>query len=192
MRIESYRVRVDSGGAGYHRGGHGVAKTYRFLTDGEISFQDDRAHTYPWGYNGGQHGASSEKLLIHIDGTEERLPSKVESFPVKKGDRLVFSTAGAGGLGDPLDREPERTAADVHGGLVSVEAAAREYGVVVSADGEVDQEATERERERIRAERDEPPEFDFGPLPSMEELREQIASERRDFDARLAGLSRAG
>ena len=111
---------------------------------------------------------------------------------MKKGDRLVFSTAGAGGLGDPLDREPERTAADVHGGLVSVEAAAREYGVVVSADGEVDQEATERERERIRAERDEPPEFDFGPLPSMEELREQIASERRDFDARLAGLSRAG
>jgi len=75
---------------------------------------------------------------------------------------------------------------------VSVEAAAREYGVVVSADGDVDQEATERERERMRAERSELPEFDFGPLPSMEELREQIASERRGFDARLAGLSRSG
>jgi N-methylhydantoinase B len=192
LRIESYRVRVDSGGAGYHRGGHGVAKTYRFLTDGAISFQDDRAHTYPWGYNGGRHGASSEKLLLHVDGTEERLPSKVESFPVKRDDRLIFSTAGAGGLGDPLDREPERTAADVHSGLVSVEAAAREYGVVVSGDGEVDQEATERERERLRAERPEPSEFDFGPLPSMEELREEIASERRTFDARLAGLSQSG
>jgi N-methylhydantoinase B len=192
MRIESYRVRVDSGGAGYHRGGHGVAKTYRFLTDGTISFQDDRALTYPWGYNGGRHGASSEKLIIHADGQEERLPSKVESFPVKRDDRLIFSTAGAGGLGDPLDREPERTAADVHGGLVSVEAAAREYGVIVTADGEVDQEATERERARLRAERGALPEFDFGPLPPMEELREQIASERREFDARLAGLSRSG
>ncbi len=192
MRIESYRVRVDSGGAGYHRGGHGVAKTYRFLTDGTISFQDDRALTYPWGYNGGRHGASSEKLIVHTDGSEERLPSKVESFPVKRDDRLIFSTAGAGGLGDPLDREPERTAADVHGGLVSVEAAAREYGVIVSADGEVDHEATERERARLRAERGQLPEFDFGPLPPMEELREQIASERREFDARLAGLSRSG
>ena len=187
IEIESYRARIDSGGAGYHRGGHGVAKTYRFLSDGTISFQDDRAVTFPWGYNGGQHGMSSEKLIIHADGSEERLPSKVETFPVKKGDRLVFSTAGAGGLGDPLDREPDRTAADVHAGLVSVEAAASEYGVIVSRDGEVDAEATEREQARIRDEREDPPEFDFGPLPSIEKLGEQIAEERRTFDARLAG-----
>ena len=187
IEIESYRARIDSGGAGYHRGGHGVAKTYRFLSDGTISFQDDRAVTFPWGYNGGQHGMSSEKLIIHVDGTEERLPSKVETFPIKKGDRLVFSTAGAGGLGDPLDREPERTAADVHRGLVSVQAAASEYGVIVSPVGEVDDEATEHARARIRGEREEPPEFDFGPLPSIEKLGEQIAEERRSFDARLAG-----
>jgi N-methylhydantoinase B len=187
IEIESYRARIDSGGAGYHRGGHGVAKTYRFLSDGTISFQDDRAVTFPWGYNGGQYGMSSEKLIIHADGTEERLPSKVETFPIKKGDRLVFSTAGAGGLGDPLDREPERTAADVHRGLVSVQAAACEYGVIVSPVGEVDEKATEQERTRIRGEREEPPEFDFGPLPSIEKLGEQIADERRTFDARLAG-----
>lgn len=187
LEIESYRARTDSGGAGYNRGGHGVAKTYRFLSDGTISFQDDRAVTYPWGYNGGRHGMSSEKLIIHVDGTEERLPSKVEILPVRKGDRLVFSTAGAGGQGDPLTREPERTAADVHAGLVSVQAAASEYGVVVSADGEVDQEATESLREKMRSERDDPPEFDFGPVPSMEQLQKQIAEERRSFDARLAG-----
>ena len=192
MEIESYRARTDSGGAGYNRGGHGVAKTYRFLCDGTISFQDDRAVTFPWGYNGGRHGMSSEKLMIHADGTEERLPSKVEILPVKKGDRLVFSTAGAGGQGDPLTREPERTAADVHAGLVSVEAAASQYGVVVSADGEIDHEATESLREKIRSERPEPPEFDFGPVPSMADLQEQIAEERRSFDARLAGRSAGG
>ena len=192
MEIESYRARTDSGGAGYNRGGHGVAKTYRFLCDGTISFQDDRAVTFPWGYNGGRHGMSSEKLMIHADGTEEKLPSKVEILPVKKGDRLVFSTAGAGGQGDPLTREPERTAADVHAGLVSVEAAASQYGVVVSADGEIDHEATESLREKIRSERPEPPEFDFGPVPSMADLQEQIAEERRSFDARLAGRSAGG
>jgi N-methylhydantoinase B len=131
----------------------------------------------------------SEKLIIHADGTEERLPSKVEILPVKKGDRLVFSTAGAGGQGDPLTREPERTAADVHAGLVSVDAAASEYGVIVSADGVIDDDATERERTRMREERDDPPEFDFGPVPSMEKLGEQIAEERASFDARLAGRS---
>jgi N-methylhydantoinase B len=189
IEVESYRARQDSGGAGYNRGGHGVAKTYRFLSDGTISFQDDRAVTFPWGYNGGQHGMSSEKLIIRADGSEEQLPSKVETYPVVKGDRLVFSTAGAGGQGDPLAREPERTAADVHAGLVSVAAAKDEYGVVVSADGEVDQAATERERESMRAGRADPPEFDFGPLPSMEKLGEQIAEERAAFDARLAGRS---
>jgi len=187
VEIESYRARTDSGGAGYNRGGHGVAKTYRFLSDGTISIQDDRAVTFPWGYNGGRHGMSSEKLIIHPDGTEESLPSKVEILPVKKDDRLVFSTAGAGGQGDPLTREPERAAADVHAGLVSVEAAASEYGVVVSADGVIDQAATESLREKMRSERDDPPEFDFGPVPSMEQLQEQIAEERRSFDARLAG-----
>ncbi|MGH2860586.1 MAG: hydantoinase B/oxoprolinase family protein [Solirubrobacteraceae bacterium] len=192
LEIESYRARIDSGGAGYHRGGHGVAKTYRFLADGTISFQDDRAVTFPWGYNGGRHGMSSEKEVVHADGTREQLPSKVETFPVSRGERLIFSTAGAGGLGDPLDREPERTADDVHAGLVSVEAALTEYGVIVSADGRLDLEATERERARMRGERPEPPEFDFGPLPPMQQLAEQIAEERRRFDTRLSGLRRAG
>jgi N-methylhydantoinase B len=101
----------------------------------------------------------------------------------------VFSTAGAGGQGDPLTREPERTAADVHAGLVSVQAAASEYGVIVSPDGEVDLQATERERERMRSQREDLAEFDFGPVPSMEKLGAQIAEERASFDSRLAGRS---
>ena len=120
LRVESYRARSDSGGAGYHRGGHGIAKEYRFLEDGFVTYQDDRAQTYPWGINGGRHGARSEKTLIRsADGPEVRLPSKVENVPVFRGDRLIFSTAGAGGLGDPLTRETERIAADVRAGLVN-------------------------------------------------------------------------
>jgi N-methylhydantoinase B len=193
LRVDAYTTRIDSGGAGYHRGGHGVSKTYTFLEDGLISFQDDRAHTYPWGVTGGMYGAASEKVLIRAeDGAEQRLPSKVENLPVRRGDRLAFSTAGAGGLGDPLDREPERVATDVRAGLVSVGAAKAENGVVVSATGEVDAAATEAARAALRADRPETQQFDFGPVPPVDELREQIAAERREFDARLARESEVG
>lgn len=192
LRVDEYRTRTDSGGAGYHRGGHGVAKTYAFLEDGLITFQDDRSHTFPWGVVGGKHGAASEKTLIRGDGSEWRLPSKVENLPVRRGDRLVFSTAGAGGLGDPFDRETERVATDVRAGLISPESARADYGVVVSARGEVDAAATERVREELRSGRTEIPQFDFGPLPPTDELRRQIAQERRDFDATVARESEIG
>ena len=192
LRVDAYRARKDSGGAGYHRGGHGIEKTYAFLEHGQITFQDDRAHTYPWGVDGGQQGARSEKHLIRADGSEQELPSKVENLPVGIGDRLLFLTAGAGGLGDPLDREPDRVAKDVHSRLVSVEAARSEYGVVVSAAGEVDAAATEAARKELRGSRDPKKLFEFGPLPPVGELRTQIAEERRDFDAALAGEGEAG
>ncbi len=187
LRVEAYSARTDSGGAGYHRGGHGVAKTYTFLADGAITFQDDRAHTYPWGVVGGKPGVRSEKTLLREGASEpERLPSKVEHLPVRAGDRLTFSTAGAGGLGDPFTREVERVAVDVRSGLVSVDAARSEYGVIVSPRGEVDHGATEQLRAELSAARGEVSQFDFGPLPPVEELRRQIANERRDFDAEVA------
>jgi N-methylhydantoinase B len=193
LRVEAYRARADSGGAGYHRGGHGVDKVYRFLEDGFISYQDDRSQTFPWGLQGARHGQPSEKRLIRAaDGSEVRLPSKVENVPVHKGDQLIFSTAGAGGLGDPLTREPERVAADVRAGLVTVEAARDQYGVVVSARGDIDESATTALREKATAERAEPPEFDFGPLPEKEQLAARIAQERRDFDAWMNEETRAG
>jgi N-methylhydantoinase B len=168
-----------------------VEKTYTFLEDGQISFQDDRAHTFPWGVAGGRYGASSYKRLLRADGTSQDLPSKVELLPVQRGDKLVFSTAGAGGLGSPFDREPERVAKDVRAGLVSRSAAESEYGVVLGADGSVDEAATEARRAELR--RDESTEqFDFGPLPPTEELRAQISRERRTFDEEMAAREEIG
>jgi N-methylhydantoinase B len=191
LRVESYKARSNSGGAGYHRGGHGVAKTYRFLEDGLITYQDDRSQTFPWGLQGGRHGEPSQKTLVRADGEEIRLPSKVENVPVYQGDQLIFETAGAGGLGDPLTREVERVAYDVRSGLVTVEAAKEHYGVVVSERGEVDESATATARGQIESARGEVPEFDFGPLPERAELTDRIAGERRDFDAWMTDETRA-
>jgi N-methylhydantoinase B len=73
---------------------------------------------------------------------------------------LRYVTNGGGGWGDPLDREPERVVRDVRDGYVTLEGAARDYGVVVSGDPEDDPEglvvdlaATERLRRSLRAER---------------------------------------
>ncbi len=50
------------------------------------------------------------------------------------GDRIRFRLGGGGGFGDPLDRDPNAVADDVREGLVSVGAAAADYGVVIDPD----------------------------------------------------------
>lgn len=181
--IEEYRARRDSCGAGEFRGGCGVRRVYRFLADGNVTYQDDRAYTFPYGVAGGKPGSRSEKKLVRADGEEVDLPSKVRDVAVFEGDRLVFETAGAGGVGDPLERDPERVRRDVAWELVSEEAAEEEYGVILAGNGTVDAEATEALRDRMREERgEELPRFDHGPLPSLEEQRRLIAEDRRRFD----------
>jgi N-methylhydantoinase B len=62
--------------------------------------------------------------------------------------------AGGGGWGDPLEREPLRVLRDVRNEKVSPAAARREYGVVIdTAAWVVDEAATARLREEIRARR---------------------------------------
>jgi N-methylhydantoinase B len=182
LSIDEYSTRADTGGAGEFRGGHGITKVYTFEEDGAITFQDDRAHTYPWGVDGGTYGQTSEKRLIRADGTEEELPSKVEGVPVSAGDKLVFSTAGGGGLGDPLDRDPETVAAEVERGLVSEAAARSEYGVVLAESGGVDESATEGHRDEIRSSRADLQQFDYGPLADEETLAARIREERETFE----------
>lgn len=164
VRIEHYVPVIDSGGAGLHRGGTGIEKLYVFTGPGEFTVNDDRALISPWGIGGGRAGGRSSKTLIRADGTVEELPSKIDAVPVREGDRLVFRTAGAGGWGDPLERPADLVARDVRRGLVSVEAARRDYGVVVEA-GVAREDATASLRQRVRAERGEPAQFDYGELP---------------------------
>jgi N-methylhydantoinase B/oxoprolinase/acetone carboxylase alpha subunit len=55
--------------------------------------------------------------------------------------RLIL--ARMGGWGDPFSRDPQLVLRDVRDAVVSVEGAARDYGVVIGSDGRsVDFEAT--------------------------------------------------
>lgn len=150
--VERYGLVPDSGGAGLHRGGLAVERAWRCLTpDTSLIVRSDRAAHPPYGLQGGEPGAVSSNVLVRPDGTEEQLPSMF-STTIGEGDVYVHRTAGGGGWGDPLAREPERVAEDVADGKVTPAAARARYGVVVAADGALDLEATNRERRGRRSE----------------------------------------
>jgi N-methylhydantoinase B len=156
LLVEEVGLVPDSGGAGYHRGGCGLRKVFRFLEPGEISLYDDRHTSHPWGIGGGRHGGCSRKLLRRTNGEEVEILRKVDRIAVGPGDRLVYKTAGAGGWGDPLLRPAERVAADVEKGFVTAQAALEHYGVVIGDDAQTARLRAERRRDTV-------PLFDFGP-----------------------------
>jgi N-methylhydantoinase B len=171
LRIERLASRADSGGAGKHRGGNGVEKLYLFLEPGEVSIHDDRHVSQPWGINGGQAAQGSHKLLLRRNGSEEELPAKFDFLAVEPGDRLLYLTAGGGGWGDPLERDPEAVRLDVLRGFLSREKAPSAYGVVLDAQTlEVDAARSEALRDELRSRCPGPlPVFDFGtPRPRAE------------------------
>jgi N-methylhydantoinase B/oxoprolinase/acetone carboxylase alpha subunit len=69
------------------------------------------------------------------------------------GDVFVMTFVAGGGYGDPLDRDPVAVSADVSEGYVSSSAAKSAYGVVLNADGRVDEESTKKLRAQLRDDR---------------------------------------
>jgi N-methylhydantoinase B len=156
-----HEILTDSGGPGRWRGGCGVVKggSLGDAEDTVMSYCCDRARSVTWGLRGGlpsiPHGA-----WLNPGRREGRwLGAIFSNLPVKAGDSFERPSAGGGGFGDPLERAPEAVLEDVIDGYVSVERAARDYGVVVEVvdadvdDLRVDLEATSRERARQRRER---------------------------------------
>jgi N-methylhydantoinase B len=173
LRIETYETICDSGGAGLHRGGNGLRVAYRLLADGDVSIHDDRWLTHPWGVNGGEPGQRSRKELVRGDGSRQILASKCDNVKVKAGDLLLFDTWGAGGWGDPLQRDPAKVLADVRKGLVSVDGA-RRYGVAIAAEA-VDEVATRTLRATLAQSREPIGLFNRG--GTLDELKQRCLEE---------------
>ncbi len=170
------RQLADSGGPGKYRGGMsaGVAIT-PYDTGGELetTFSGVGAETpNAFGLAGGLPGATV-RFLRYLEAdvpallaAGQPLPGDLDEIagspvvtainrshaPFETGSVEYHNWQGGGGYGDPIDRSPDRVAADVRAGAVSEAAAHAIYGVVVHGNS-VDAAATEQRRARMRAER---------------------------------------
>lgn len=154
--IDSTVLRVDSGGAGLHRGGLGITREVRLLADeARFSTLSDRCLLPPFGLHRAAAGAPNS-FTYRRDGLESQpgaVPGKATGFKLRAGDVVIMRSAGGGGFGDALSHDPEAIKRDVDAGYITVEGARRDYGVVFDAEGEVDAAGTQRTRANIRGER---------------------------------------
>ncbi len=115
-----YALREGSGGNGEYRGGLGV-ETPLHIREGEsyLTFLGDRAHSGPYGLEGGGSRATSDHEF-HIDGRYFQAPhkSKIDNLYLKPGDGVVVRTSGGGGYGDPAKRSEKARATDMRRGYL--------------------------------------------------------------------------
>ena len=134
--IMAYGLRPDSGGAGRWRGGVGTVITFTVTKGGStvLGRGMERFGFQPWGLLGGQPGAKA-RTVLNPGTPDERELGKIDMVPLREGDVLSIMTPGAGGYGDPLERDPALVSRDVARGLVSAEQAHDVYGVVLDGGG---------------------------------------------------------
>ena len=152
LQILRYGLVPDSGGAGRHRGGLAFARDYRLLArNARMSIRSDRRDHPPHGLAGAGVGMPSTFVVNPGTPQERLLPAMpMEAIELREGDVVHHASAGGGGMGDPLTRDPNAVLADVLDGKVSVAAALRFYGVVVG-DGSIDVELTAAARAEAAA-----------------------------------------
>ena len=145
LLVEEYGFLPNSGGPGRFRGGLSLVRQLRFLGDsGVLQVRSDRRRFPPYGLAGGGSGAPSLNVL-NPGEREEVLPSKF-TRAIVHGDVLRHVTAGGGGFGDALERDPAAVLEDVLDGKVDAEHALEHYGVSVTVPAETAQRVRRRER----------------------------------------------
>jgi len=148
LQVVRQEIRADSCGHGERRGGYGLRLEIRVLnSQAAFSLVSDRAIVPPYGVFGGSSGAPNT-YWIERAGKALALPTpgKASGVPLKAGDVVVACTAGGGGYGDPLQRDPSLVSEEVALGFLSQSAADEHYGVAVDAQGALDLEATAARR----------------------------------------------
>jgi len=164
LQITAYEFIQDAMGPGKFRGGAPFRREYKLLAEEAVlQVRSDRRDFRPFGLYGGGAGRPSMNYL-NPDENPAPLPSKL-TMNIKKGDLFRHEVAGAGGWGDPLERDPALVLKDVRNEFVSERSAREDYGVVLAGEPPaVDATATAALRQRMRATRkwDDVPVYSWG------------------------------
>lgn len=140
----------DTGGAGKYRGGNGVDYTIEFRNvNPDVSVFGDGAVIPAYGLNGGMNGSLNKGYLNRGRENEKQLSSNEGWNRAKSGDTITVLSAGGGGWGNPLERDPIAVIDDVRNQMLSVEKAREWYGVVINNE-QVDISATKELRTKMQ------------------------------------------
>jgi N-methylhydantoinase B len=142
VRLEQYALVPDTGGAGKFRGGLAIVRDWRFVgEEATVCTRSDRRKHRPYGLQGGFSGAPSSIEVISNGKVTVR--GTKDTFQIRRGDLIRHCTAGGGGWGNPLERDPQMVLKDVLYEKVLIASARELYGVVIDAETmHIDDEAT--------------------------------------------------
>jgi N-methylhydantoinase B len=145
LLVKRYDYNVEGGvGAGKH-----LVREYEIESDDAVLYCSlGRTATPPWGVDGGLRG-SLNGIEVTRGAARVRL-TRTPRFALRRGDLVRIITGGAGGWGDPLERNPADIASDIVEGLLTPQQAASIYRVTVDAAGNVAPAATVGVRENAR------------------------------------------
>ena len=121
MRVPGpdHRVWLPPGlaGPGRWRGGNGI-REYTTTTDTEMSLWFEPSGNPAWGLFGGKDGVPPE---VVVNPRNRRVIRRLETkrMSLREGELVRCYTGGAGGYGNPLDRDPQAVQADFTDGHIS-------------------------------------------------------------------------
>ena len=95
--VTEYSIRRGSGGEGRFKGGDGISREIRLMSDAEVTVLSERRKIPPYGQGGGKPGMVGKNLVIK-DGVVSKRPGKFYD-QLKKGDTVRIETPGGGGYG---------------------------------------------------------------------------------------------
>jgi 5-oxoprolinase (ATP-hydrolysing) len=98
VRLESYEIRPDSGGAGRWQGGNGGVRRVRFLEAMTASILSNGRKHGAFGMAGGEPGQLGRNVVVRADGGVEAL-DHIGQADMQPGDVFEIHTPGGGGFG---------------------------------------------------------------------------------------------
>lgn len=135
VHFKRHELRCDSAGAGRYRGGAGADYEVEISTPADYAYRGEGVGApSSFGAQGGKAGVGGQVMLTlaadgkHIEGWK---------YGVHRFGPATYRSLspGGGGFGDPKTRDPVNVLRDVRDGIVSRDAAEREYGVAITSDG---------------------------------------------------------
>jgi N-methylhydantoinase B len=134
--------RDGSGGAGKYRGGLGQAIHLGGAGANPVALlcNFERVKNPARGRAGGKSGGNG---TVSLRSGRPIRPKGRQTVPPR--DAIQLGLPGGGGVGNPFERDPQRVLDDVLDGLVSIEDAKKDYGVII-ANGAIDRAATQKAR----------------------------------------------